>query len=138
MHGLAFLLFVLVIGTHYTYDLIAAYYTDPAYAAKALFYILRGFEGAILYLVVWSLSLIVWARTNMRSTGAFCVPVSGACAWGALEEFQTAACRISIGVEVHPITYPFKGLCDQVTGVPVYMVTLLVVVLVFVWQYTRD
>lgn len=130
MNGLATLLLFLVIGTHYTYDLIAAYYPDPHSAARAIFYVLRGVEGSILYLIVWA--LVPLRPMHVR------LSCSTVCAWGALEEAQTAICRASVGITNNPSTGQYHGLCDFVTGIPVYMLTLLAVVLVFVWQSTKD
>ena len=130
MRGLPTLLLVMIVGTHYTYDIIAMYYTDPHAAARAVFYVLRGIEGSILFLIVWALT--PFRPLYLR------LPISILCAWGALEEAQTAVCRLSVGIENNINTGQYHGLCDVVTGLPIYMATLLIVLLVFVWQFTGE
>lgn len=122
MRWLASLLLVVLIGTHYGYDLLAGLYPHPAAAARAWFYVLRGFEGSVLYLIVWYLT--PYRPLPVRYA------VSLVCAWGALESIQTSVCRLVIGIEAKPNTGLFAGLCDVVTGWPIYMLTLLVVIMV--------
>ena len=64
--------------------------------------------------------------------------VSTVCAWGALEEAQTAVCMAANGFGGKVATAPYAGLCDAVTGLPIYMGTLLLVLLLFALQYTND
>lgn len=84
--GLASLLLVTVWMTHYAYDPIASFYAEPPAAARAIFYVLRGF---------------------------------------------------ALGIETPISTGPYRGLCDVLTGWPIYMGTVLLVLLVFSLQYTR-
>lgn len=117
MRWLASLLLVVTGGTHYGYDLLAGFYPHPDEAARAWFYVLRGVEGTVLYLLVWRLTPY---RPLAVRYGASLV-----CAWGALESIQTSICRLAIGIEATPETSLFTGLCDIATGWPVYMLTLL-------------
>lgn len=129
MLGLPSLLLVLVVVTHYGYDLLASFYPDPGAASRAWFYVLRGIEGGLLYLVVWSLAPLRPAAVR--------IGVAVACAWGALEELQTAACRLAVGIDRTAEPGLFRGLCDVVTGWPVYMLTITAALLVSVLRFRR-
>lgn len=86
---------------------------DPTSAAKALFYILRGFEGFALWLAV-----LAWGPKSAILTAA--------CVWGAAESAQTAVCRLALPIAGGPPVAPaFGGLCDLVAGVPVAAVTAI-------------
>ena len=128
MRGLASLLLLMVVVTHYAYEPIAEFYSTQQ-SARAVFYVLRGIEGTLLYCIVWALT--PYKPLHIRFA------VSAVCAWGALEEAQTAVCRIAVGIDNHPDTKQYHGLCDMVTGVPIYMLTLLVVLLIFAWGASR-
>lgn len=117
MKGLATLLLVLVLSTHYAPELLADLYSDPARAARALFYVARGIEGSVLFAAVWVLA-------PRKPRGAF-VGVTLACCWGALEEAQTAVCRLSAGIANSVTVERYSGLCDAVTGLPIYLLTML-------------
>lgn len=66
---------------------------------KAVFYILRGYEGFFLFLVIGVLarSREVWI----------------ACAYGMLEEGETAACRLALPLDKTPVVEALQGLCGQ-------------------------
>lgn len=119
------MLLALVAVVHYGYPLIADFYPNTPQAAKAWASVLRGVEAASLYLVVWGL-------TPSKPVAAR-LAVGTACAWGTLESAQIVACRLA-----YPMSRPppdvgqFAGLCDKVTGLPVYMLTITVVLLVAV------
>lgn len=105
----AFALFLLVLLTHYG----AAPLADLAGGTeRAWFYVLRGFEGAALFLVLGA------ALARGRGVEAF------VCLWGAAEEGLTAACRLSNGI-VTPA--PKSAQCDAATGLPVYAILLCIV-----------
>lgn len=129
MRGLASLLLVLVVVTHYAYEPMAGFYAEPRHAAQAIFYTLRGIEGTILYGIVWALT--PYRPLHIR------LAVSTVCAWGMLEEAQTAICMANIGFIKGVKTQAYEGLCDMVTGVPIYMGTLLLVLLIFALKYTK-
>lgn len=122
-YGLPSLLLILVASTHIGYDVIASFYPDHVKAAKAWFYILRGFEGTFLYLIVWALT--PWKPISVR------LATSLVCAWGAAEELQTAIWRLGYGIENFPEPSAFKGLGEMVTGWPIYMLSLLAVLVIF-------
>jgi hypothetical protein len=130
IRGLASLLLVMVVVTHYAYEPLAGFYASQRHAAQAIFYALRGVEGALLYCIVWSL-------TPFRPLQAR-LAVSVVCAWGALEEAQTAVCMAAKGFGGKASTPAYAGLCDAVTGWPIYMITLLVVLMLFAFQYTKS
>ena len=91
------LLLLAVAVTHYAYAPLSTIYPDPKAAAKALFYILRGLEGALLFAVVAALH-----PTRL---------VVLVCGWGAVEELQTSACRAALPIgKVEPASL-FAGLC---------------------------
>lgn len=94
---LAALLLVLVAATHYGYAPIAALFEDQDQAARALFYVFRGLEGAALYAVIAFL---------VRHPAVWAV-----CLWGAIEESQTAVCRLSSGIANEVRVDLFDGLC---------------------------
>lgn len=116
-------LLVVVAGVHFGYDWIAQAYPDPAAAARAIYYIARGMEGAILYAVIW--------RFAPRS---LCLGV--ACLWGCAENAQTAICRAAIGIGgLPPSVDAFRGLCDLAAGLNGYVVTSIgVLVALAIWQ----
>lgn len=122
MKVLASVLLVLVAMTHYGYDLLAQAFDDAEAAARALFYVLRGIEGFALFGVVWMLA-------PRRPRPAY-IGLSLACAWGMLEEAQTSVCRLAQGIQNVVSPGPFRGLCDVVTGLPIYMLTAGLVLVV--------
>jgi hypothetical protein len=89
----------MVACTHYGYDHLAALYPEPARVTGAIFYVLRGLEGAALFAVVGILSRSWW--------------VVASCLWGAVEEGQTAVCRLAAGIDVKQSVPLFNGLCGQ-------------------------
>lgn len=96
---LAALLLAIVAACHYGYDILAQAYADPGRAARAWFYILRGMEGAVLYVLVGLLAghRLVWL----------------VCLWGAFEEGESAVCRLAAGVVNRPAYEPFEGICGN-------------------------
>lgn len=90
-------LLLLVAGTHYGYAPLASLFDDPDAAARALFYVFRGLEGMALFVIVGMASRhpAVWA----------------VCLWGAVEESQTAICRLGAGIDSDVGVALFDGLC---------------------------
>lgn len=119
--GLPSLLLVVVVVTHFGYDPIAGFY-DPSRqlaAAKAWHGVLRAIESCVLYGVVWY--IFPWAPVVARYA------ISIVCAWGILESGQIAACRLQFPMDrPPPDTGMYSGLCDLLSGLPLYMITLLV------------
>lgn len=110
MSPLAALLLLAITTTHYGYDVACAVLPGMAHAAKGMFYVLRGFEGALLFAVVAYLRPAVF-------------PI---CLWGMLEEGQTAVCRLASGpLDKAPPATPWSGLCGDVTGVPLYAIGIV-------------
>ncbi len=120
-------LLALVAAVHLGYEPLAAGWPDPVAAARAIFYVGRGFEGAVLYAVVWAMS----------SRG---LAVTVACAWGFVESAQTAVCRLAVGIGNRPVPSPYGGMCDVAAGWPVYGMTaaLVLVALAFMQEADRD
>lgn len=96
---LAALLLAVIALCHYAYEPLAQQYDNPARAAAAIFYILRGMEGAILYLLVGLLAghRLVWLL----------------CIWGSFEEGESAVCQLAIGVVNRRPYEPFQGICGN-------------------------
>lgn len=122
MLALSSILLALVATTHYAPALLGSLYADQAAATRAWFYILRGVEGCVLYLAVW------WLAPHRPIYARYGVAL--ACAWGAIEEAETAVCRLAVGIERKAEVPLFSGLCDQWLGAPVYVLTLVAVLLV--------
>ena len=104
------LLLLTICITHYGYDPLCTLVPALAGQAKGLFYVLRGFEGTILFAVIWRLQPILW-------------PV---CAWGATEEAETAVCRLSVGFPASPTGSSWNGLCSDLTHWPLSMLGIVV------------
>lgn len=120
MSRLALILFALVLGTHAGYPLLASMWPDPDAAARSWFYVLRGIEGAALFLVVAALARREWS-------------LIAACLWGAAEEAQTAVCRLSLPMG-EATSVLSGGLCDEVLPVPVYLTGAIAVGAAYCWS----
>ncbi len=96
---LAIILLLVVTGTHYGTAPLSLFYEDPTRAARALFYVARGMEGAVLFVLVGILVRrpVVWA----------------VCFFGFIEEAQTSVCRVAYGIAGNPGPQLFSGLCGQ-------------------------
>jgi hypothetical protein len=118
MSGLPTLLLLMVVVTHYGYDIVGALYPGHEVAAATAWHLVfRAFEAALLYLIVWS--LVPWRPAFVRC-GASLV-----CAWGALESLQIAVCRLQFPMDRKPPSTPlYTGMCDAATGWPIYMLTI--------------
>jgi hypothetical protein len=124
------LLLVLVVITHYSYDLIASFYANQLAAAKAWHSVLRAVESTVLYLAVWS--LVPLKPAAIRYAAAL------ACTWGAAESAQIAACRVLYPMDRPPPDTPlYSGLCDKATGLPLYMMVITAILLVAVLRKTN-
>jgi hypothetical protein len=108
--NLASLLLLAVAVTHYGVDPLCALVPGLAHAAKGLFYVFRGIEGAILFGIIGVIRPILW-------------PV---CAWGLVEEGETAVCRFAAGpLGMSPTVTPWAGLCSEATHLPIYMLGIV-------------
>jgi len=106
MNPLAALLLLTIVIVHFGYDPICALLPNLANAAGAVFYVLRGIEGSILFTV------IAWLRPTLW-------PI---CLWGFIEEGETAACRLMAGpLDRPPVAAAWSGLCGEVSHFPWYM-----------------
>jgi hypothetical protein len=117
----AFVLFAITLGTHYGYEPLTV--LTGLGTPGRWFYLLRGIEGMMLFIVL--MSLIPRFYLDARSV----------CAWGAVEEAQTAAGRLIWGLS-RPAP-PDRSLFDAITGLPVYTLSLLAVLWVLVLS-TKD
>jgi hypothetical protein len=96
---------LLVFMTHYVPDIMALRFDKPESATKALFYIARGLEGAVLYAL-----LALLARLGLGRGGWI---IAAPCLWGAFEEALTAGCRLSKPIAGVPGHRMFSGLCGD-------------------------
>jgi len=112
---LAAWLLLLIVVCHYAGSHLAQGYADPDAAKRAIFYILRGIEGTVLFMVVSTLARNRW--------------VSVVCLFGIFEESQTAICRAAKPIAERPAVELFQGLC----GEPWYGVGLFVALGLAVW-----
>ena len=130
--GLASLLLVIVVAAHYLPDNIAATYAVDVQtkAANAWTKVFGHGETMMLWLIVWS--FVPFRPVSARLA---CAVVG---AWGAAETLSAVACRLQFDM-TRPPPDPslYKGLCDTVTGLPVYMGTMVLVLLIFALNYTR-
>lgn len=144
MRALAAILLAMIAAVHYGADLAAFGYANHDFARKSLYYILRSFEGAAQYALIALLALelalrppapdLGWrekAKEPMRRA-AHTIPavllVILVCGWGMVEHVQAGACRLAIGIaNKAPAGKPLTGLCDTVTGLPMYALGLAAV-----------
>ena len=128
--GLASMLLIAVVIAFYAYDPLASTYPDKDTAARNLQYVFSGLLKVLLFCTVWALA--PWKPVSVR------IGTSAACGWGAIESFQESACMMSIGIQYDaPTPGLYRGLCDIVTGWPVYMGTMVLVLLIFAYQFSK-
>lgn len=113
------LLLLLLAFKHYGYEPAAALYQEREHAARALFYVFTGLTGIAVLAVVLGLG---WDRVTKR----WRIPLLGVCGWWAIEEGQTAVCRVAHGIGEVPGYVPFEGLCGKGWyAIGLFLVTLL-------------
>jgi len=138
MKTFAALLLAMVAALHYGSDLLATAYADHDAARRALYYVLRSFEGAVQYALIALLSLELVMRQLETAFGwrenqdvdparrkVHTIPAVGlvvlVCGWGMVEHIEAGACRLAIGIDKKaPAGKALTGLCDDVTGLPMY------------------
>lgn len=120
MSQVAALLLCVVALVHYGAGFAAQLWPDPGQAHRALFYIGQGAKGAILWIV------IAWLAPRGRRGFA----IVAVCAWGFFEDAQVAACRLARGIgNVPPSPGLFSGLCEDLTGLPLCAIGIVVAML---------
>lgn len=131
--GLASLLLVVVFAANYVPDIIAGTYEEDSQipAARAWEYVFFGAQDAIMFLIAWA--LVPYKPRERRYASSL------VCAWGFYEAIQRPACRLAYAMDrpSSEDTKLYAGLCDHVTGIPVYMATLYVVLIAFALNYTK-
>lgn len=100
---LAVAIYALIAMTHYGVDFIGGFYPDPGLATRVWFYIFRGVEGSVLFL------LPILAKRLIVPSFALATVLT----WGAVEEAMTAACMLSKPIQEMPSLLPFSGLCGD-------------------------
>lgn len=131
--GLPSLLLIVVAITHLAPDLMGSFYPGREVpAAKAWQLVFRGGEAFLLYLIVWS--LVPWKPVIVR------IACSVACAWGAIESLQISVCRAAFDMTRPPAedTELYKGLCNYVTGFPIYGITMVIIAVMTTIYIYRD
>lgn len=108
----ALVLLVAVSALHYGTEYLATFWPDTLAARRALFYVGQGLKGCLLWM-----ALAVMAPKTMAA-----VPLLAVCAWGFVEDAMVAGCRIAYGIGTIPSPGLWRGLCDDLTGAPVYLV----------------
>jgi hypothetical protein len=106
--------------------------------------VLRSFEGAAQYALIallvlelalrhpepvlgWRERAIEPVRRKARAIPAVLLVIL-VCGWGMVEHVQAGACRLAIGIDNKaPAGKPLTGLCDDVTGLPMYALGLAAV-----------
>lgn len=108
--NLSILLLAVVAMTHYLYPILCEFIAPLHGQEKGVFYVLRGVEGAVLYGVLIRLQPKLW-------------PVA---LWGAIEESETAVCRLSVGFPAPSVGSSGNGLCDDLTHWPLSMIGIAI------------
>lgn len=111
---LAAALLAAVAVVHYGLGPVSSLWPDPDAAHRALFYIGQGLKGCLLWACVAAL-------VPRRMVSA---PVFAVCGWGFFEDAQVAICRAAVGIDSIPSPGPWRGVCDDLTGLPLYLVGL--------------
>lgn len=111
-------LLLLVLVTHYGYEWPAAHAAAPEKAASWWFYILRGAEGAALFVLLLN---------RLPAGRAAALIWVAACAVGAYEEAQTAACGLA-ALPDKPVVPLGSGLCIETVGWMPYGVALIAMI----------
>lgn len=142
MKTLAALLLAMIASVHYGSDLAAFGYANHDSARKIIYYVLRSFEGSAQYALIALLSLELAIRRVEAAFGwresqdidparrkVHTIPAVGlvvlVCGWGMVEHIEAGACRLAIGIDNKaPAGKPLTGLCDAVTGLPMYALGL--------------
>lgn len=120
------LLVGLTLGRHHFVDFAALAFDNVQHARRALFYVAGGVVSAGLYGLVWLLT--PWKPAHTR------IAVALVCAWGILEESQVAICRVGLGLnQPAPTVHQWRGLCDQLSGVPISTMSLVIPVVIVYW-----
>lgn len=125
-------LLILVALVYYGYDHMAEWLhpaADQARAAKALAYILKGIEGAALWLALLAVA-------GFRSW-----VFVAACSIGAVQSAQVAVCRLAFPIGSAPPAVPaFGGLCSSASGLPLMTVGAVAVLVCacVVWEKINE
>lgn len=137
MKAIAALLLGLIAAVHYGADLVAFGYDDFDLARRSWYYVFRSAEGAVQYAVIAGVVIgralpVHLDREGMRrwlrTAGAPCAVLAFICGWGSAEHIQAGACRLlfDMGTQT-PTTDPMAGVCDMVSGAPLYVLGLGIV-----------
>jgi len=140
MRTLAALCLLLVALPHYGTDWLAMGHEDQEGARRAIYYVMRSFEGAIQYVLIAGLSVRLATlpakfslgerasdpRRAMKGAAILSsLIVAAVCCWGAVEHLQAGVCRLIVGIANGPPPVAMlSGLCDGLTGLPLYALGL--------------
>ena len=122
---LASILLLIVVLRNYAPDAIGAHYAEPGYATRSWDYIFGGIQGFALFAVI---AMMTGGRPLKERIGVLLV-----CGCGLFEESQRAVCRLAIGIPKDAKATQFSGLCENITGWPIFAISALVVLVVVVF-----
>lgn len=113
--GITLVVLLLTAAVHYMPTILSQQYTEPVRIERALFYVMQGAKGLVLY------GVILWLLPKNK----FMVPVWFAVAWAMYEDALVAGCRLAIGIEnpVSKTANPWEGICEQ-TGMANYWLVI--------------
>lgn len=107
---------------HYGTDIIAGFYEHQPQAAKAWGYVGQQIEAMLAFLTILLLS------PQLAIIGL----------WGFVERGENAVCRLAFPMGAPPPkTEPMQGLCDVATGLPVYSISLSILLVATIIWYSR-
>lgn len=121
MSWLAAVLLLVIAITHYGGEPLSLNYPAPDAAARAIYYISRSFEGATQYALI--LFLAIYGRVRFKRPRDALILVM-VCFWGFVEQMEAGICRLAKGIENTPRPGSWRGLCDDLTGLPLYSIGL--------------
>lgn len=103
--GITLVVLLVTAAVHYMPAILATQYKEPLRVEKALFYVMQGAKGLVLY------GVILWLLPKNK----FMVPVWFAVAWAMWEDALVVECRLAIGIEnpVPKTANSWEGICAQ-------------------------
>lgn len=122
--GITLVVLLVTVAVHYMPAILAVQYKEPLRVERALFYVMQGAKGLVLY------GLILWLLPKNK----FMVPVWFAVAWAMWEDALVVGCRLAIGIE-NPVsnkTNPWEGICEQ-TGMSNYWLVIPPILIAATW-----
>ena len=122
--GITLVVLLVTVAVHYMPAILAAQYKEPLRVEKALFYVMQGAKGLVLY------GVILWLLPKNK----FMVPVWFAVLWAMWEDALVVGCRLAIGIEnsVSKTANLWEGICEQ-TGMSNYWLLIPPILIAATW-----